>query len=139
MNRLIIILMLISVQVYGQWTNQPVPNSFISFPSSFPSASTGYIVGYGNLILKTSNGGLNWIDMSFPGTANNHNTVWFLNENTGFLGSTTDSLMYTTNGGINWTNHFDCQSSDQRLFFINSNTGWVSSTKLFKTTNAGIN
>ncbi|MBK6537363.1 MAG: T9SS type A sorting domain-containing protein [Ignavibacteria bacterium] len=123
----------------SQWVNQFLPISFPVASCYFPSANTGYIVGYGNLISKTSNGGTNWIDMSLPTTAENMNSVWFLNENTGFLCSTRDTLLYTTNGGINWTNHFYTVYQSDRIFFINGQTGWFTSNGLYKTTNAGIN
>lgn len=122
-----------------QWVNQVIPSSFPVSSCYFPGANTGYIVGYGNLILKTSNGGTNWIDISLPTTAENMNSVWFLNDTTGFICSTRDSLLYTTNGGINWTNHYYTVYQSDRIFFINSQTGWFTSNGLYKTTNAGIN
>lgn len=136
----IIMILLFNAPVhFAQWVNQPAPSGFNIFSCSFPSAQTGYVCGYGNLILKTTNGGNNWSDISFPGTADNLETVWFLNDNTGFIGSTNDTLMFTTNGGASWSRHFYAGSDVHRIFFINSTTGWLSSTNLYKTTNAGVN
>ncbi len=136
---IIMILVLNTPLLFAQWVNQPAPSGFNIFSCSFPSAQTGYVCGYGNLIMKTTNGGANWLNISLPGTANNLESVWFLNENTGFIGSTNDSLLYTTNGGASWIGHFYAGSDVKRIFFINSNTGWLSSTNLYKTTNAGVN
>lgn len=136
---MIFFLLLVCAQLSSQWVNQSSPSGFNIFSSSFPSSQTGYACGYGNLILKTTNGGSNWIDISLPGTAPILNSVWFLNDNTGFIASTIDSLLYTTNGGANWIRHFYTGSDPMRLFFINSQTGWVTSNKLYKTTNAGVN
>lgn len=125
--------------LFTQWVSQTTPSGFNIFSSSFPSSQTGYACGYGNLILKTTNGGNGWSDISLPGTAPVLNSVWFLNDNTGFIASTIDSLLYTTNGGSSWIRHFYTGTDPMRLFFINSQTGWVTSNKLFKTTNAGLN
>jgi photosystem II stability/assembly factor-like uncharacterized protein len=94
--------------------------------------------------LSTTNGGAN-------GTLSNiqvgifFNDIYFLNKDTGYscgyiLGW---SLALTTNGGVNWTPRQDglmVNGQPRTLFFLNSDTGFCGgSTKLFKTTNAGIN
>ncbi len=138
--RSVILLLLFPAAVtLGQWINQPAPSGFNIFSCSFPSAQTGYVCGYGNLIMKTSNGGTNWLDISLPGTADNLETIWFLNDNTGFIGSTNDTLLLTTNGGANWIRHFYAGSDIHRIQFINQSTGWLNSLHLYKTTNAGLN
>ncbi len=136
---LISVFLLSSSDTKSQWVSQVMPSSFPVASCYFTGANTGYIVGYGNLILKTSNGGNSWTDISLPSTAENMNSVWFLNDTTGFICSTRDSLLYTTNGGISWTNHFYTVYQSDRIFFINSQTGWLTSNGLHKTTNAGIN
>src|SRR4030095_10937390 len=124
--------------LFSQWVNQPAPTFFNIFSCSFPSASTAFAVGYGNLILKTTNGGQTWLNISFQGTAPNLNSVWFINENTGWIASTNDTLYKTTNNGVSWSPSFYLQGPGERIFFINSSTGWaMGSPKLFKTTNAG--
>jgi photosystem II stability/assembly factor-like uncharacterized protein len=134
------VLFLFCVSLHAQWVNQPTPTGFNILSCSFPSVTTGFAVGYGNLILKTTNSGQNWQNISFPGTAQNNNSVWFLNNNTGFLASTDHTLYKTTNNGVNWTAAFDLQNQGYRIYFINSTTGWVlGAPKLYKTTNAGIN
>jgi photosystem II stability/assembly factor-like uncharacterized protein len=137
---LCIIFSFISVNAYSQWINQspPAPGHQI-FSCSFPSANVGYICGYGEFFMKTTNGGQNWTDLSLGFTGDNLNSVWFLNDNSGFMCSTNDSLLYTTNGGLDWVNYKYIGSQGQRLFFINSQTGWASSyTQMYKTTDAGI-
>ncbi|HEX2786908.1 MAG TPA: YCF48-related protein [Ignavibacteria bacterium] len=135
------ILSFVSVNAYSQWINQspPSPGHQI-FSCSFPSANVGYICGYGEFFMKTTNGGQNWIDLSLGFTGDNLNAVWFLNETTGFMTSTNDSLLYSTNGGLDWINYLYLGNQGQDLFFLNSQTGWASSyNRLYKTTNAGIN
>lgn len=139
MKLLTLVFLLISINLEAQWVNQSVQSSFPLASCHFPDSETGYVVGYGNLILKTTNSGLNWLDISLPTTAENMNSVWFLNADTGFLCSTRDTLLYTTNGGISWLNHFYSVYESQRIYFINGQTGWFTSNGLYKTTNAGMN
>lgn len=136
-----ILLCFVSVNAYSQWINQSVTSgAFPIFGCSFPSANTGYVCGYGELLLKTTNGGQNWTDLSLGFTGHNFNSIWFLNETTGFMVSTSDSLLYSTNGGLDWINYLYLGNQGQELFFINNQTGWASSSnRLYKTVNAGVN
>lgn len=135
-----ILLCFVSVNAYSQWINQSISQGHPIFGCSFPSSNTGYVCGYGEFLIKTTNGGQNWIDLSLGFTGDNLNSIWFLNETTGFMTSTNDSLLYSTNGGLDWINYLYLGSQGQDLFFINNQTGWASSyNRLYKTNNAGIN
>jgi len=105
-----------------------------------------FIAAQNNILLKTTNGGTNWIasTISITGTAG---TCYFLDENTGWIGGR--RIYKTTNGGINWvlqyfidtTHYFNCFS------FLNNLTGWVSDSRniwppsggIYATTNGGTN
>ena len=92
-------------------------------------------------ILKTSDGGQNWITQIIDSSNSNNsfNDIQFLNENTGYVAKTTLGVMKTINGGQNWFAVFS-NSSGYKLFFINENTGWVGIWNyILKTTNAGAN
>lgn len=124
----------------GQWYEQATPApTFPLFSSSFPSANTGFAVGYGNRMIKTTNGGNNWFSITiFPNTANDLNAVWFKNENTGWMCSTNDTLYHTTNSGVSWSGQMKFPSDGQKIFFINQQTGWIlSQPRLYKTTDEG--
>lgn len=92
--------------------------------------------------LSTTNGGTDWV-MSNIQVGIFFNDIFFVNKDTGYscgfiLGS---SVALTTNGGVNWILRQDGITVLPRtLFFLNSDTGFCGgSTKIFKTTNAGIN
>src|SRR5438128_451469 len=119
-----IIFFLFAGTLFSQWVNQITPTGFNVLSCSFPSVTSGFAVGYGNLILKTTNGGGNWADISFQGTANNLNSVWFINTNTGWIASTNDTLYKTTDNGLSWNASFSMQSQGTKIFFINQQTGW---------------
>ena len=137
---LILLFALIYSQSNAQWTNLNMGNGFNIFDFSFPNAQTGYICGYGGLFKKTTNGGTNWTNLSFPSTQFNLNAVHFFNANTGLLASDSDTIYRTVNGTQNWSekiyigiNVFDFQ-------FFDSLNGYASGTNRFaKTTNGGLN
>lgn len=127
---------------YSQWieSTRPAP-AFPLFSFSFPSLNTGFAVGYGNTMIKSTNGGLNWFNISiFSTTAQDLKSVFFINENTGWMCSTSDTVFYTTNSGSSWTPQIWFTSEASEVFFINSTTGWIlSQPKLYRTLNAGMN
>lgn len=139
----IVLVILISHSIsFGQWIEQSTPSPIFNlFSFSFPSVNTGFAVGYGNRMIKTTNSGNNWFNISiFPNTAENLNSVWFTNENSGWMCSTNDTLYQTTNSGVTWSRQMKFQSDGQKIFFIDSNTGWIlAQPRLYKTTDAGLN
>lgn len=137
---LCLILLLLNLNLHSQWISKPTNSFFDLFDCYFLNSTTGFVVGYGNTLLKTTNGGDNWINLSFPSTANNINCIHFINNNTGFLCSTNDTLMKTIDGGLNWTAIAGIGFQANRLIFANQNTGWAAGFNSFaKTTNSGLN
>lgn len=138
----LVLLCLIPNLLSGQWIEGSRPSpAFPLFSFSFPSVNTGFAVGYGNTMIKSTNGGMNWFNVSiFSTTAQDLNSVFFINENTGWFCSTSDTVFYTTNSGSSWTPQIWFVSDPNKIFFVNSTTGWILSTpKLYRTTNAGSN
>jgi len=119
----------------------------------FIDTLTGWVVTQGNpqsndtgYILRTTNGGDSWNIQFFD--VNNINVIQFLDENIGYAGGGFGQVIFlkTTDGGINWniTNPLGFVANVSDMYFINKDTGWISSTDaldggLFKTTNGGIN
>ncbi len=126
----------------------------------FTDANTGFIAGDSGsthgLILKTTNGGLNWRKIDSLGTFQNVglNSVYFINAFTGFvcgwqLGTSSDIVIRTTNAGANWTQIYYLYANYgyKSVYFINISTGMVVGTScapncrcyINRTTNGGIN
>ncbi|NOS84652.1 MAG: hypothetical protein HOP31_05885, partial [Ignavibacteria bacterium] len=84
-------------------TQNPLPQCNTINDVQFIGASTGYEAGNYGTILKTTNGGLNWVSQ-VSGTTENLKSVFFLNANTGFIAGGFNSwiILKTTNGGVNW-------------------------------------
>jgi photosystem II stability/assembly factor-like uncharacterized protein len=72
--------------------------------------NNAWICGYSGVVLRTTNGGANWINVSgspIPNTLNMH-TIYGIDANTALVGGsgTSSFLFRTTNGGANWTQVF---------------------------------
>ncbi|MBS1552988.1 MAG: T9SS type A sorting domain-containing protein [Bacteroidetes bacterium] len=107
--------------------------------------SVGTSGGHGK-IYKTTNGGTNWIIQNVLSQVGIFNDLAFANKDTGWVCSIDPfdgGLFKTTNGGVTWQRQLDASYKPNLVFFINSDTGWVSSTvstgKLYRTTNGGLN
>ncbi len=100
----------------------------------FPTADTGYAVGYNGLILKSVNGGLNWSAIILPGNAGsrNYNGVHFMNGRTGVIvggnqaNDSIQTILRTTDGGQSWSIITDALGSWLLdVEFVNSNNGYA--------------
>jgi photosystem II stability/assembly factor-like uncharacterized protein len=83
------ILVLISFLASSQqWHHQnPLPSSEDYNCIFFTSSDTGFIIGGGGIILKTTNAGTTW---SYPlsGTNKTLRSIFFTNANTGYIAAT---------------------------------------------------
>ncbi|MBX7044784.1 MAG: T9SS type A sorting domain-containing protein [Ignavibacteria bacterium] len=103
-----------------------------------PSANTWYIFAFTpsqKTILKTTNAGINWIEIGSPQVG--FTDFCFVDVNTGFISAYT-SIYKTTNAGSSW---FQISAHmSETLFFINASTGWnIDNGNLYKTTDGGVN
>ena len=119
----------------------------------FLNSQTGWAVGYYaglGRVLKTTNGGLNWIPYVNNSLGWVLTNIQFINENTGWAcgssGNNYEStILKTINSGQNWTLQYDSVGiGGNSLFeiqFLNSNSGYSVgwNNQLLKTTNGGTN
>lgn len=92
---------------------------------AFGDTSMGIAVGNSGVLLRTTNGGLNWNIMSPPGSVNLFCTH-FINTNTGYIAAESGKIFKTTDSGINWTPEntetgFDLES----ISFPDPFNGWA--------------
>jgi photosystem II stability/assembly factor-like uncharacterized protein len=137
---LILFFFTIYSQSNSQWVQLNIGNGFNILDFSFPNAQTGYICGYGGLFKKTTNGGTNWTDLSFPTTQFNINAIHFFDANTGLVAPDNDTIYRTTNGTNNWTNKIFIGIQVLDFQFFDSLNGYASGNNKFaKTANGGLN
>lgn len=100
-------------------------------------------VGDAGVVIKTTNGGINWINIVNPSPMLNPNlwSVAPIDSNIVYISSGKDLIIKTTNGGLNWNIlNFcpDCNSAMIGIYFLNIDTGWFLGTnKVFRTYNGG--
>ncbi len=143
------ILLLATDGIYPQWFPQQTnTNCFISKIRMLDS-NTGYAIGDSSLVLKTTNGGTNWIRLN-TGTSPDDffQGIHFINPETGWIcggfmgGIGTNKILKTENGGLNWiiqyTQMFDAFFA---TYFVDQNTGFTGGYDgtYLKTTNGGNN
>jgi len=92
-------------------------------------------------ILKTTDGGQNWIVIrNGPyGEGTSHYSVFFVNPNTGWIGGSGQYVLKTTDGGLNFS-QTPVPTDAYDLYFKNASTGIQISSGIstYKTTNGGI-
>lgn len=136
------------------WTKKYVSteDSVVAAQVEFVDESYGWIILYDlgigdRKILKTTDGGNNWFEVSSGVTAG----AWldFVDHNSGWLITTSPTPPYyiqrTTDGGTNWTTQYTYNGTSQDssgfdfVFFTDVNNGWVvgDNGKVLHTTNGG--
>ncbi|MBE2217159.1 MAG: T9SS type A sorting domain-containing protein [Ignavibacteria bacterium] len=153
---LIITVLIFTVQSNSQgWVQQNSGVTSTLYSVFFLDVNTGFITGdpdNGNLLLKTTNGGINWVrrQVGPPPTSYPLRSVFFINANTGFIcgGPTPLHVVYkTSNGGESWTTIYfnPTNYSMEAIFFVNSLTGIAvgsatgTPSYVFRSTNGGVN
>lgn len=114
----------------------------------FIDANTGWAAGDNGTIIKTTDGGLNWNDISFG--SEELTSIYFFDADTGWVGGDS-TILKTTDGGQTWNDRFDSSVNITSIHFYDVNTGWAVGWKtdgtganrndyhyIFKTTNGGV-
>lgn len=147
MKKLIVILLLNFILItcsYSQtgWVTSTSGTNNVLQNVYFPSANTGYAIGWSGEILKTTNQGLNWNEINFYNSTGLQG-LYFINDNTGWISGNSGLIANTTNGGGSWTIQSSGMGGDiyYSIKFLNVNTGICVgySGIILRTTNSGIN
>jgi len=106
--------------------------------------SVSYIGGFCGDLLKTSNGGSNWISTTKRFFNNKISCIIATDSLVQYALADNKLLLKTTNSGSNWISTDSLIWNNtvlKSMFFINSNTGWIGGIngKVFKTSNGGTN
>jgi len=91
---------------------------------SFPTPTTGYIVGNAGTMYKTTNGGTSYTTLT-SGIASNLTKVFFSTASTGYALSNVGHLLKTINSGTTWTNiPISGIGTFKQLHFLDANKGY---------------
>ena len=109
---------------------------------TFVDENVGYSVSNNGMIVKTTDGGYNWVQLSSPVTFF-LNRIQFTDSQTGYItggNNTGGYLLKTTDAGQTWeVNNLNTPENNrpEGMFFLNHTTGYISGDKLFRKTTDG--
>ncbi|HMS34857.1 MAG TPA: YCF48-related protein [Ignavibacteria bacterium] len=127
----------------AQWILQ---NSFTNdnlYDVEFYNRYTGWAVGDGGTILKTTNGGTNWNNIPNPAVGKPLSSIHIVDSNICYVVGWFETIVKSTNGGNDWViirnGPWGSGSSYDAVFFTDESTGWIAGTgqKVLRTTNGG--
>lgn len=144
----------IAVTVYGiyktidgantwDFVTQPLPQPTmlsVFFADNNTGYAAGYESGFSGVILKSSDGGENWTELSLPGSFPQFTDVYFVNSTQGCAVGYSGAILKTTNGGSSWTNISSGTTWHlESVYFTDANTGYAVGLfgTILKTTNGG--
>jgi photosystem II stability/assembly factor-like uncharacterized protein len=107
----------------------------------FVNENLGWLVGTGGMIVKTTDGGQNWINNN-SGTTAEFYGIDMLNNSTGWAVGQSGYIRKTTDGGATWVSQTSGQSvSLYDVGFVNDQLGLIvgASGRILRTTNGGTN
>jgi photosystem II stability/assembly factor-like uncharacterized protein/PKD repeat protein len=107
----------------------------------FTSATTGYAVGNGGVIYKTTNSGAGWT-LKTSGVSVQLWDVAFVNDTVGYVVGDNGTILKTMDAGTSWSAQpVNFAGSYQALSAISASTAWTAgdSSKVFHTTTGGVN
>src|SRR5688572_16715425 len=82
----------------AQWSTQTSGTGEDLRSVHFEDANTGWIVGTGGIIRKTTNGGTSWTTQGAGVTFQRLNSVFFVSTTTGWTAGNNGVILKTTNG-----------------------------------------
>ncbi|EHQ26880.1 Glycosyl hydrolase family 32 domain protein [Mucilaginibacter paludis DSM 18603] len=94
----------------------------------FVDEDNGFICGNGQLLMRTSDGGATWVNVTTPSQGFNigFSSIAFSNANNGFIGCSNGVILQTKDGGATWTKAGTAPGSyinrmkvyDEKTFYI---------------------
>jgi photosystem II stability/assembly factor-like uncharacterized protein len=110
----------------GGWSwRNPSPTGVPLQAVTLIDSNTAFAVGLGGTILRTTDGGLTWTELS-SGTVANLYAVAFTDAHTGTVVGSSGTILRTTDGGATWVSQWPAAYYQfNGVFFLDANTGWA--------------
>ena len=133
MKRLIIIFffftLLFNFKSEAQWIQQNSGTNQNLYDIEFINEKTGWAVGDVGVVIKTSNGGINWINIPNPAVGKPLSSIHLVDSNYIYIVGWFETIIKSTDVGSNWivirNGNFGEGRSYDGLFFLNKDTGWI--------------
>ncbi|MFZ1323505.1 MAG: YCF48-related protein [Ignavibacteria bacterium] len=149
MKKIILILFLHLISFFNseaQWIQQNSGTNQNLYDIEFINEKTGWAVGDAGVVIKTTDGGTNWINIPNP-SVNYGGLMWAIQPiDSEYVYATAgyDFIMKSTNGGANWNVLSGVNGSISGyngLYFLNRDTGWFLGSgnyKVLRTYDGGV-
>lgn len=139
---LLVILQSKSFAQYEWDWNNPLPTHNYLLSNFFIDSMTGWAVGGGGTILKSEDGGINWVlqHVLSEDVDEALHSVYFADQNNGWIVGDAGTILKTTDGGDTWIYKLSSTSYElHSVHFIDIYTGWAVGCfgTILKTTNGG--
>lgn len=125
--------------VTAQWIAQNSGTNENLYDIEFLNDKTGWAVGDAGVVIKTTNGGTNWLNVPNP-SGQFGGLLWSVcpvDSEVVYIVAGYDFIMKTINGGTNWnviSGRPGSITAFKSVFFLNRDTGWFLGTnKVFRT------
>jgi photosystem II stability/assembly factor-like uncharacterized protein len=99
------------------------PNNF-----HFRNKNLGWVVGETGTIVKTKDGGINWISQKPPADYSSRKlrSIYFVTDNKGFIAGNSGTVLQTSDGGETWSASGSKLGENlNAIHFFNESLGWV--------------
>ena len=105
----------------------------------FINKNTGWICGADNTLLKTTDAGKTWNEITIPGASDKINVeIKFIDKDNGWLSNNHGEILKSSDGGITWNIVKQNNLGGARLAIFDKNTVYFLSRKLFRTFDGGM-
>lgn len=127
----------------AQWILQNSNTTGNLYDIRFVDRYTGWAIGDGGAIIKTTNSGSNWVQVPNPTPGKPLSAIQIVNDSVIYYVGWFETIIKSTNGGNSWIElsnwPWGTGSNYEWLHFINENTGWIagSGQKVVLTTDGG--
>lgn len=137
-------ILIVTQSGFGQWIVQNSGLTSNLYDVEFINRYTGWALGDGGKIIKTTNGGVNWINIPNPSINGGGilSSIFPVDSLYCYVAGGHNIILKTTNGGQNWieiSNGIPSSGIFNGVHFIDRNTGWFcGSQRVLRTTNGGV-
>ncbi len=124
----------------AQWRTLNTGTSKNLNDTYFITSNLGYAVGDSGAIIKTTDGGVNWIIQNSNVIAK-LSSVFFTDTENGYIVGDSAILLATTNGGLNWEKQglgLPANISFNSIYFTNDSSGYITSNRFEAISNSSI-
>jgi photosystem II stability/assembly factor-like uncharacterized protein len=139
-----ITVLILSNSSFAQWVVQTSGITANLYDIEFINRYTGWTLGDGGKVLKTTNGGINWINIPNPSINGGGilSSIFPVDSLYCYVAGGHDVILKTTNGGANWIEISNGNPNGgiyNGVHFLNRDTGWFcGSSRVLRTTNGGL-